>query len=438
MAKPSRLFNRTSKSGNETEIKQPMKIKSNKKNISSALIMCRPNFKGFFYSKFFEFFFNQTLPFFLFRKKALWLGTMNSPLGNSALIVLPYSIWEMKNKTPEEREEQVLKGVDLAGQIGAKKIAFAGWLPSLLGHFQRLSSTKLINHKKRIITDQTMTGVGVGAVFEKLLTKTHCDILSVVGCGAIGRSSLILLLEKILQPKKIILCDLPAKKYKLQRLAEEIEKTYSISTDTAFYGEETFLKIYEGDMLLGAVSSKNTLHPGLLKKGAVLVDDSFPPIAPLRSAIDRMKNQKDILILSGGKMLLPSSHFQSEIWQIRPLLSLFLKQIGNQGLPGCWLEAIVQSHQSAELKKNIGPPGLKNPLSQTSHKASHKISAKAESAARQKTPIVKENILKAWELKDSLNLTLPDFHFFKYSIPPDLTEQVYKYRQEILQIEPAS
>ena len=357
------------------------------------------------------------------KKGALWLGTMNSYLGNSALIVLPHNTLEMRRKTPEERERQILEGIELACKIGAKKIAFAGLIPTLLNHWNNLTSTKLMGYKKKIITGQTMTCVGVGSVFEKLLTKTNCNALSVVGLGSIGELSLILLLEKVLKPKKIILCDLPIRKNKLQRLAENIEKNYSIPTNIVFYGEETFLKVYEGDMFLGAVSSKNVLHPDLLRKGSILIDDSFPPIVPLRSSVDRMKNKKDVLILSGGRMCLSSFYFKSELWRVSQyLLSFFLKQIGNQGIPGCWLEALVYSNQSMEFKKNIKPD--------------QNLELKETTKTNQNYLISKENVLKAWKLKEHLNLTLPDYHFFKYSIPSELMEQVCKYRQQEFGLRP--
>ena len=284
-----------------------------------------------------------------------------------------------------DREKEILKGILLANKLGTKKIAFAGLLPSLLNHFNDLTHKELIKHKEKIIRGQTMTCVGVGAVFAEISKKTSCKTLSVIGLGSIGKTCLHLLLEQILRPEKIVLCDLPKRKNKLEELAVVIEKKYSITTETALYGEETFLKVYEGDMFLGASSSKNVLNPSLLKKGTVLVDDSFPPIIPMRNAINRMKNKKDLLILSGGRMVLPSYSLKSELWQIPQfLISLFLKHIGNKGLPGCWLEALVYSDQKTQFF------------------------------------FQDKDILKVWELKNSLNLTLPDFIFLNTRFPLSL------------------
>ena len=390
-----------------------MKQNISRQNIQSALIMCRPNFNGFFYSSFLESFFNLFLNLILSRKKALWLGTVNSHLGNSALIVLPPRTMEMKSKSFEGKEKEILKGVKLAKNLGAEQIAFAGLLPSLLNHFTGLTHKELIQYKEQITTGHTMTCIGLGSVFQELLKKTFCQTLSVVGLGSIGSSSLVLLLEKILKPKKIILCDLPKRKTKLMDWSEDIQKTYSIPVEPAFYGEKSFVKVYEGDMLLGAVSSKNVLNPKLLKKGSILVDDSFPPIISVRGSIDRMKEEKDVLILSGGRMKMAFCHWTSELWQLPQfLISAFLQQMGSQGLPGCWLEALVYSYQKAEFKQKIKP--------------------QQPADLKQKYFIPKENILKAWKLKDSLNLTLPDFHFFQYRIPPTLIETVHQLRQRDL------
>ena len=377
------------------------------KPISSALIMCRPSLKGFLQSSLLEFCLHNFFQFVMRGNKALCLGTVYSSLGTSALIILPYSTSEMKNKNRQEREKELLKGLDLARKLGAEKIAFAGLLPSLFNHFHNLKSKDFTKYKKNMITGQIMTCIGISALFEKILKNTSCRTLSLIGVGSIGTTCLHLLLKKIIKPKKIILCDLIKKKSVLKNRAEEIEKTYSILTETVFYEEDTFLKVYEGDLFLGAVSSRNVLNPLLLKPGSILVDDSFPPIVSIKRSIQRMKNQKDILILSGGRMKPSSCHFQSHFRQIPNfLISFFIKQIGDQGLPGCWLEALLSSKLESLLsfeKKNF----------------------EGEQEDQTNNPI-----LKIWDLKETLDIKLPDFHLFKYQIAPQNVSQVFKLRQK--------
>ena len=109
-----------------------------------------------------------------------------------------------------------------------------------------------------------------------------------------------------------------------------------------FYCEDSFNQVYQSDMFLGASSSGNVLKVDNLRPGSILIDDSFPPVISVRDSIKRIKNKQDVLILGGGKMLLPQVHFQSTVWYIpQALISLFLNQMGKEGLPGCWLEAVV-------------------------------------------------------------------------------------------------
>lgn len=480
-----------------------MKLKKNNQNIQSALIVCRPKLRGFFYSRFFDFFFNMAVNILFPRKNPLWIGTLHSSLGQSALIMLTYSTLEMRRRKQEDRERAVLDGLQLSKKIGTKKTAFAGLLPSLLNHFQSLSLKEWQDYKGQISTGQSMTCVGMGAVFEELLKNTRCRILSVVGLGAIGSSSLILLLEKIMRPDKIILCDRLKRKNKLKEWAGEIQKTYSVPVESVHYEEENFIKVYEGDMILGAVSRPNILNPDFLQTGCILVDDSFPPILSVKKAIHRMKNKKDVLILSGGKMKPASYHWTSESRLIPSfLISLFSKQIGAEGIPGCWLEALTAGpadkgkgwdvstdRQTETLKRANKEDGLDNPTGEKSDsflsfspqspgatppgkgsfavRASAKTNEKREetnkidrakidemelrdelgSANRNETELTnkfgsvdinkmkiidtqKENLLKAYKLKDSLNLTLPDLHFFKYQIPQKLITAVFRLRKK--------
>ena len=418
-----------------------------KKPISSALLMCRPELKGFFYSPFLEFCFHKFFQLIIKGNKALWIGLMDSPFGNSALIVLPQSTAEMKKKSLQERERELLKGLNLAQNLGAKKIAFAGLLPSLLNHFQGLTSKELAQYKESLIKGQTMTCLAVVQVFEKLLKQTDCQTLSLMGLGAIGSNCLHLFLEKLAKPKKIILCDVLKRKALLQKKALEIQKTYHIPTDIALYEEDSFLKIYEGDFILGAVSSKNILNPWLLKPGAVLVDDSFPPLVSIKESVERMKKKKDILILSGGRMKLSFCTFHSPLWQVpKMLLSFFIKQFGQQGLPGCWLEALL----SEKLEDLLNPKLETKAKSETEDKivstfeeskehTTKPLSLKYGSKDKQplkteftgQLPSLQEKLLKVWDLKESLDLILPDYHLFKYKIPSETVNRVLSLRKSL-------
>ena len=369
--------------------------------ISSALVAYLPEFKGFFYFGFMEFFFKQTLKF-IGKKTIKQIIHLKTPYGASGLIVLPHTLRQLQDMSRDDLEKEVYQAIALAGAEGAKKISFAGQLPSCLNYCADFSHSGLNSYKKKITTGHTMTCLAVVSAFEYILKKTQLRILSVVGVGSIGYSSLILLLEKAMQkkPQKIILCDLKRRREKLQTLANEIEKTYQIQTVSVFYDDDSFGEVYQADMFLGASGSGSVLKIDKIRPGAVLIDDSFPPIISVRNSIKRMKQRQDVLILGGGKMCVSNIQFKSSVWYIPQwLVSLFLNNMGKEGLPGCWLEAVVFSAVSKEGLVTQGH-------------------------------ITSEQLLSSWQLKTDFHLKIPPLHFYKYTIPQPLIDRVYLLRSQ--------
>ena len=369
-----------------------IKDKSASNNSSlSALIMCRPNLRGFFQTKSLELLSRALLNWILNQKKVFCLGSLKCSLGESYLIVLPYKTSEMKILNLKQRQEAVLSALKLAQSMKAEKISFAGLLPSLLNHFKGLPEDYL-PFKEKITRGHVITCLGIALLIEKLIQKTSCQTLALVGAGSIGRLSLTILLERVLKPQKLILCDLRKKQKEIESLARKIHLQYKIPVQICYYGEESFLELYRADFILGAVSSKFLLKPELLQKGAILIDDSFPPILSVSKSIQRMKEKQDVLILSGGKLDIGAFHFESPSWKIPSLLiSYFTKQLGAGALPGCWLEAIISANNTA--------------------------------------PTEEEQLLKAWPQKEEWNLKASKLHFFKYKVPPLLEEKVYQLRK---------
>ena len=207
------------------------------------------------------------------------------------------------------------------------------------------------------------------------------------------------------RPIEIILCDLKRKNERVKQFSAELEKKYHLKVSTVFYDDDSFERVYEADMFLGASSAAQVLQVEHLRAGSVLIDDSFPPVIDVRNSINRMKQEKDVLILGGGKLALPSSRIKS-ISRCVPqvFLSLFMNQMGREGLPGCWLEAILFSW--AEKKY----------LSQGTEYLTQGI-------------ITSEKLLPVWELKTELDLKIPPLHFYKYNVPESLVREIQRLRR---------
>ena len=177
-----------------------------------------------------------------------------------------------------------------------------------------------------------------------------------------------------------------------------LSKFFLINYTSVFYDDSSFNKVYEADMFLGASSSGNVLKIDQICPGAILIDDSFPPVISVRDSIKRMKERQDVLILGGGKMCVPGLQFKSSVWYIPQwFVSLFLNNIGKEGLPGCWLEAVIFSAVSKEGFVTQGH-------------------------------ITSTQLLSSWQLKTDFQLNIPPLHFYKYRIPQSLINKVYYLR----------
>ena len=276
------------------------------------------------------------------------------------------------------------EGLSLLSETEQKKIALAGQLASQLHYCKTFSNKILLTHQDKITTGHSLTCLAVAMTFESILKYTPCKTLAVVGVGSIGQSSLILLLEKVIKNRlpKIILCDLKSKEQKLKTFAKALRVKYQADISIVFYddacddasnnacndtsndacNDTSFEQIYTTDMFLGASSAPHVLNSQKLSPGSILIDDSFPPVISVKESIQRMKSTEDILTLGGGKLVLPATKFKSLSWKIPNLfLSGLLGQLGREGVPGCWLEALVFAHYNEEVTR--GPISPKKALS---------------------------------------------------------------------------
>ncbi|MCY4321879.1 MAG: hypothetical protein OXC37_05735 [Bdellovibrionaceae bacterium] len=376
-------------------MKRVDKFLSKKRSSFSALIMCKPDLRGFFQSKSLESIIVSLLKFILNKKEVFCLGKLKSQWGESYLIVLPHSTVQMREKNLTERHEIVLSALKLAQSLNAEKISFAGLLPSLLNHFKDLPDSYLA-YKNKITKGHIITCIGITLLFEKIIQKTSCKTLAFVGLGSIGRLSLSLLLEKVVSPQKLIFCDLRKRQKELETLAEKINSQYKIPIQICYYAEKNFLEIYSADFILGAVSSKFILDSNLLQKGAILIDDSFPPILSVSKSIKRMKEKQDVLILSGGKLASDELKFSAYPYLLPNFFSsFFIKQMGRGNLPGCWLEALISAQ---------------NLFTNQTYED--------------------ENLLKIWQNKEKANLKASSLHFSNYKISSLLEKKVYQLREK--------
>ena len=365
--------------------------------IQSAVVIYLPDLRSFFASKWAEMIFGKLSSYLLPSKHPQMMGKLETNLGHSGLIIMPHSLKELKNMDQIQKEEQVAKALLLALEYGGEKIALGGQLASQLNYCKDFSNPDLKAHKDKITTGHALTCLAVGTTFETLLhkglvKKVQDQTLAVVGVGSIGQASLILMLEKVFPRnlKEIILCDLDSKKLKLQKFAQHLKDKYDLKTSIAFYQTASYNTIYNADLFLGASNTPHILDVKKLRPGSIVVDDSFPPIINVRDSIQRMKKEQDVLIVGGGQLTLPVFEFKSlNEWLPSFLINGLIKQLGREGIPGCWLEAVVFA------KYQKATQGLVTP----------------------------EHVLPLWDIKKDLALKPPPFHFYKHTITKEFFEK---------------
>ena len=328
------------------------------KTINSALIIYQPHLQSFFASKWAEIIYAKAFSYLLKSKQPQFIAKLETNFGDSGLIIMPCSLKDLKTMDQTQKEKEVLRALLLALKYSAKKVALGGQLASQLNYCKEFLNHDLNDHKDKITTGHSLTCLALASTFEMILNKIRSQTLAVIGVGSIGQSSLILLLERICKAdfKEIILCDLKSKETKLKKFAQFVREKYSIEPSIIFYKTPSYNDIYKADIFLGASSTAHVLEVKKLHPGSIIIDDSFPPVINVRDSIQRMKKDKDVLIVGGGNLTLPKSKFTSLTWKFPSfLISGLLKQLGSKGLPGCWLEAVIFAQQQKTTQGLVTP-----------------------------------------------------------------------------------
>uniref|UniRef100_UPI000E6A3724 non-ribosomal peptide synthetase n=1 Tax=Streptomyces europaeiscabiei TaxID=146819 RepID=UPI000E6A3724 len=250
--------------------------------------------------------------------RARLLESVTTPLGRSGFVSLPLFADELTGPLPtDDLATLTAHAVDHAASLGARCVSLAGMIPSLTGYgydvLRRTAATTTT-----LTTGHATTTVAVVKTVRTALDATGRDLaeltLAVVGCGSIGTSSLRLLLARSPRPPaRLLLCDVPGSAPRLQRLAAELSAAHPTMavhvvepTDPRALPAEVY---GTADVIVTAVSGGPTtlLDVDRLRPGTIVVDDSFPHCFDTARALDRMRHERDVLIVGGGLLALGST-----------------------------------------------------------------------------------------------------------------------------------
>ncbi len=290
------------------------------------------------------------------------LEIQNTNYGKTGVIFLPYYAEELYTV----KKEQLLHSIDLAieeaKRNGAKNISLAGNLPSCTNYcfsiIKNLKQPPSPAESIKITTGHSCTVVAVVINIQKVLKEIGLCIenlnIAVAGFGSIGQASLNLLLNKLGEPASIKIADLSSQIPALSKPLEKIKNNYKGKLSLIEIESEIPDEFYLADLIIGASSQGEILDVDKISSGTIIVDDSFPHIVNSPKAIKRMKQEKDILIIGGGKIDIGDTERTTlETNLPKKLINNIIKKAGDQGLPGCRVESLMMSYNNS-LPSTIG------------------------------------------------------------------------------------
>ncbi|MFF9909200.1 amino acid adenylation domain-containing protein [Streptomyces sp. NPDC013457] len=232
---------------------------------------------------------------------------IDTPLGRSGFVCLPLFADELASTS--DLAARTARAVEYASSLGARCVSLAGMIPSLTAYgFEVLRETDTRTARTAAVTTgHAATAVSVVKTVHAALARTGREladlVVAVAGLGSIGGSSLELLLTLAPEPPaRLLLCDVEGSAPRLRRLAEDL-MARGLARDVAVHEANPALPaaVYEADLLVTAVSGGGSvLDVSRLRPGAIVVDDSFPHCFDTTTALARMRERRDVLIVGGG------------------------------------------------------------------------------------------------------------------------------------------
>jgi predicted amino acid dehydrogenase len=243
---------------------------------------------------------------------------------------------------------------DYARRLGAKTAALTGLIPAITDFGRALRPCRGLAVTTGHATTASaivLTAISAARAAGRKLTN---ETVAFVGLGAIGTATLRLMSDRPIHPRRLILCDVPAKARELERLADEIRTTFGYCGDieiVAAHGPVP-AEVYRSKFVIGATNVPGVLEVDRLGPGTIVVDDSFPHCFDPERAISRMSSHGDVLLVDGGLVLPPGTiewtvNLPAGIATVlghHPEASLLP---GSTSITGCILSSLLAQHDVA-------------------------------------------------------------------------------------------
>jgi predicted amino acid dehydrogenase len=237
-----------------------------------------------------------------------WGAVCRVELGTIALVVVPRFGIDLIADAGA-----AIAAVDAAAvyarRLGARTAALTGLIPAITDFGRALQP----RHGLAITTGHAttasaivLTAMAAARAVARTLTN---ETIAFVGLGAIGTATLRLLSDLPVHPRRLILCDVPAKARELERLADELRTAFGYGGDIDIVSAHGTVpaEVYRSKFIIGATNVPGVLEIDRLAPGTIVVDDSFPHCFDLEEAIGRMASRGDVLLVDGGLVSPPGT-----------------------------------------------------------------------------------------------------------------------------------
>jgi amino acid adenylation domain-containing protein len=296
--------------------------------------------------------------------EARWAAVCRSRLGTIALVVVPRFGNDLI-ADPSIAVRACDSALEFAVQLGATTAALTGLIPAVTDFGRALRARPGLSITTGHATTASAVVLTAISASEAVGRKIHGEAVAFVGLGAIGTATLRLMLDRGAIPRRLILCDVPAKAGELEHLAEEIRSAFGYrgALDVALAVGSVPPEIYQCRLIIGATNMPGVLDVKRLAAGTIVVDDSFPHCFDSELAIHRMTSQKDVLLVDGG-FVLPREPIEWTLALPENFRSQFEALLGLNQIPlqsttaitGCILSALLSKSHGATA--SVGPVGL--------------------------------------------------------------------------------
>jgi hypothetical protein len=288
-----------------------------------------------------------------------WGAVCRVELGTIALVVVPRFGIDLIADAGEAIPA-IDAAADYARRLGARTAALTGLIPAITDFGRALEP----RHGLAITTGHATTASAIVltamAAAQAAVRKLADETIAFVGLGAIGTATLRLLSELPIHPRRLILCDVPAKARELERLADELRAAFGYRGEIEIVAAQGAVppEVYQSQFIIGATNVPGVLEIDRLAPGTIVVDDSFPHCFDLDRGIGRMALHGDVLLVDGGLVSPPgtiewSVNLPAGIAAVlghHPEASLLPS---STSITGCILSSLLAQHDGATA--TVGP-----------------------------------------------------------------------------------